>query len=102
MFLPYTVSMEKQTIESLSEMVKKLRIERNNFKAMYENAKDRKEIKRLQKKVEEQAKIIETQNEIIFLQQEQIETLKLRIDELERMVFGKHKRKDPPGGSGSS
>lgn len=95
--------MQKHTIESLTSMVKTLRTERNNFKAMYENAKDRKEIKRLQKKVEEQAKIITTQEEIIVLQQEQIETLKLRVDELERMVFGKHKRKDknPPGGTGA-
>ena len=100
----YTVSMQKHTIESLSELVKALRIERNNFRAMYENAKDRKEIKRLQKKVEEQTKIIATQDEIIVLQREQIETLKLRVDELERMVFGKHKRKDKdaPTGSGSS
>lgn len=89
-------------VEHLRSQVKTLRTERNNFRVMYENAKDRKEIKRLQKKVEEQEKIIETQNEIIILLQEQNETLKLRVDELERMVFGKHKHKNPPGGSGSS
>lgn len=93
--------MQKHSIESLSKLVKDLRIERNNLRAMYENAKDRNGIKRLQKKVEQQAKIIETQNEVIVLLQEQNETLKLRVDELERMVFGKHKRKekDPPTGS---
>jgi len=94
--------MSKHTVESLQALVKSLRTERNNFRAMYENAKDRKEIQRLQKKAGEQAKTIETQNEIIILLQEQNEILKLRVDELERMVFGKHKRrdKDPPDGGG--
>ena len=89
-------------VGNLRTQVKELRVERNNFRAMYENAKDRKEIKRLQKRVEEQAKIIETQNEIIILLQEQNETLKLRVDELERMVFGKRRHKDPPSESGAS
>lgn len=81
-----------------------MRTERNNFKAMYENAKDRKEIKRLQTQVWKLQKELALRDEIIILLQEQNETLKLRVDELERMVFWKHKRKDkdPPTGSGWS
>lgn len=95
--------MQKHTIESLTSLAKTLRTERNNFKAMYENAKDRKEIKRLQTKVDELQKELVLRDEVICLLQEQNETLKLRVDELERMVFGKHKRKDkdpPTGGAG--
>jgi len=95
--------MQKHTIESLTSLVKELRIERNNFRAMYENAKDRKEIKRLQVKVDKLQKELVLKDEVISLLQEQNETLKLRVDELERIVFGKHKRKDkdPPTGSGT-
>lgn len=95
----YNGRMPKHTEESLRELVEKLRTERNNFKSMYENAKDRKHTKRLESKIAEQSGVIELLREQNALLAGQNETLKLRVDELERMVFGKHKRKDPPGRS---
>lgn len=87
--------MTKHTIQSLQTLVKTLRTERNNYRAMYEHAKDRKHIARLEAKIAKQAKTTASLEEQNALLRAQNETLKLRVDELERMVFGKHRRHPP-------
>ena len=96
--------MPKHSEESLRELVKKLRTERDNFKSMYENAKQEKTIKALRARIAKLEGELGLRDEAIVLLREQNETLRLRVDELERMAFGKHKRKDkdpPAGGSGT-
>jgi len=79
--------MPKHTIDSLKILVQSLRTERNNFRAMYEHAKKASGVEKLKHTITELRAIIKTQQEVIELQQEQIVALKLRVEELERIIW---------------
>jgi len=54
---------------------------------MYEHAKKASGVEKLKHTITELRAIIKTQQEVIELQQEQIVALKLRVEELERIIW---------------
>lgn len=63
-----------------------------NLKKLHHAARERVAIQDVL--IKEQAHLIKEQAKQIILQKKMIETLTLRVEELEAMVFGRKKRKD--------
>jgi transposase len=89
----------KLTQEEIRNRLQKLR----NYEKMYPRLQSRcvkleRQVKLLKKEIKKKDKIIKQQGEMIKVQSEMLELFKLRVEDLEKKVFGKKRKKNKDDG----